>query len=76
MPGTSSNGDFFSKEKEIRFVVVRDEIAGRLKKGCDYMGDADFAGLVDSMARLQIRTELRNQQQSDLWRALSKLERN
>jgi hypothetical protein len=76
MPDTSNNSDFFAREKEIRLGVVRDEIAGRLRKGCGYLGDADFALLVDDMARVQIRTEIRNQQQSDLWRTLSRLERN
>jgi len=76
VPGTSGNADFFAREKEVKFELVRDEIAARLRKPCDYLGAADFALLVDDMARVQIRTEVRTQQQSDLWRILSKLERN
>jgi hypothetical protein len=56
-PGTSSNEVFYEREKAQRFEMVRNDIATRLRKGCGHFSDADFALLVEQIARVQIRTE-------------------
>jgi hypothetical protein len=48
---------FFEREKVQRFEMVRNDIATRLRKGCGHFSDADFALLVEQIARVQIRTE-------------------
>jgi hypothetical protein len=62
--GTESDEAFFKSERTARFEMVRNDIAKRLRKACGHITDADFALLVEKMARVQLRAETRNTQQS------------
>jgi hypothetical protein len=62
--GAESDEVFFERERTARFEMVRNDLARRLRKACGHISDADFALLVDKIARVQLRAETRNTQQS------------
>jgi hypothetical protein len=60
LPGASSSEDFFETETLQRLEMVRNDIATRLRKSCGHFSDAEFALLVERMARVQLRMENRS----------------
>jgi hypothetical protein len=51
---------YFAEDKNVRFEMVKQDIASRLKKVCSNFTDEDFAILVERMAWTQIRSESRS----------------
>ena len=58
-PGTIDLLDVVRQEDSRRCEAIRHDIATRLRSACSYMGDDEFAALVDKMVRTQFGGERR-----------------
>ena len=48
------------EERDLRTKRIREDIAKRLRRACNYLSDEDFASLVDKMTNTQLRFEGRS----------------
>ena len=48
------------KERGVALDVAKNEIAARIRGVCEHFAEADFAALVDQMAEIEVRYNLRD----------------
>ena len=49
--------DLVRQDERHRSEAIREDISNRLRRACNYMGDEEFAALVDKMVQIQVGGE-------------------